>query len=473
VPVDDREHKRILALIKPLQAFAIEFLNDGPPAERVEAMLPAIRGLEGEMPATRKLHPELAQQAIIALLQGADTALRSDTYIWDSETVDYFKAVLLPFVADPPPAGEENLKARARIEAAKGVMSVARINAARAEELRPTILELRDDPEDEIRHELMNRLLFLFKTAPALMWHLLDGLAESETKGRVLAAGVGSMRRIASIDAARISSLAERIFLRLPAADKDTEEARLGCSDIFAGLAVYQEDATSLKMLDQMIAAPVNHGRELAHIVFALGAYLHEEKKEVSSGAFALLRRILDAYIAAKNALDVRFAAAPEKWQAADRELYGNVLRGIDEIATRIHLTSGAFNHGNADLPPPSAAFFEHARPLLEALASMAHPHTAHAVIETLAFFVPLDPMGVLRLIAQSIKASADHNYQYEPLAEDLVVKTVERYLAEFRPLLREDPEGNVALMEILDIFVRVGWPRALQLTYRLSDIYR
>jgi hypothetical protein len=38
---------------------------------------------------------------------------------------------------------------------------------------------------------------------------------------------------------------------------------------------------------------------------------------------------------------------------------------------------------------------------------------------------------------------------------------------------LREHPEGNVALMEILDIFVRVGWPRALQLTYRLGDIYR
>jgi hypothetical protein len=319
----------------------------------------------------------------------------------------------------------------------------------------------------------MNRLLFLFKTAPALMWHLLDGLADNESKGRVLAVAVGSMRRIAGIDAARISSLAEKIFLRLPAADKDTEEARLGCSDIFTGLAIHQKDATSLKVLDQMIAAPVDHNREFGHIIFALGAYLHDEKKEVSSGAFALLRRILDAYIAAKNALDVRFAAAPEKWQAADRELYGEVLKGIDEVATRVRLTSGASNHGNAELPPPSAAFFEHARPLLEALASMAHPHTAHAVIETLSFFVPLDPVGVLRLIAQSVKASADHNYQFEPLAEELVVKTVERYLAEFRPLLREHPEGNVALMEILDIFVRVGWPRALQLTYRLGDIYR
>jgi len=474
VPVNDSEHKRIFSLIKPLQAFALEFLNDGPSAERVETMLPAIRGLEGEMPAIRILHPELARQAIIALLQGADTVLRSDTYIWNTETVDYFKAVLLPFVADPRPAGDEDLNTRApRREAAKGIMSLARINAAVAEELRPTILKLGSDPDDEIRHELMNRLLFLFKTAPALMWQLLDGLAENETRGSVLRLGVASMQRIAGIDAARISALAEKIVLKLPAADKGTEDARFGCSDIFAGLAIHQADATSLKMLDQMIAALADHGREFSHIIFALGGYLHDEKKEVSKAAFALLRRILDAHIAAKNALDASFAVAPEKWQGADRELYGKVLKGIDEVATRIQLTSGARNHGNAELPPPSAAFFEHARPLLESLASMAHPHTAHAVIETLAFFVPLDPMGVLRLIAQSIKTSAADNYQFEPLAEDLVVKTVERYLAEFRPLLREHPEGNFALMEILDIFVRVGWPRALQLTYRLGDIYR
>ncbi|MGC4052861.1 MAG: hypothetical protein QM757_26335 [Paludibaculum sp.] len=472
VPVDDSEHKRILSLIKPLQGFAVKFLNDGPSAECVEGMLPAIRVLESEMPAIRKLHPELAQRAALALLEAADTALRSDSYIWESEATSLFEAMLVSFVADGRPARDRKESA-VRRAAAKGIIGLARINATLAEELRPTILELREDPDDEIRYELMNRLLFLFETAPALMWQLLDGLAETETKGSVLRAGVASMQRIAGIDAARISTLAERIFLRLPAADEDTKEIRLGCCSIFAGLAVHQEDATSLKVLDGMIPAPFEHSHELMHITFALGDCLNDEKKEVRGATFALFRRILNSSIEAKNALDARFAIAPERWGVADRELYGEVLQVIDEVATRVHLTSGAFNPGNTEMPPPSAVFFEHAKPLLVALASMAHPHTAHVVIETLAFFVPLDPIGILRLIAQSVKSSAAHNYQFEPLAEDLVVKTVERYLAEFRPLLREHSEGNVALMEILDIFVRVGWPRAHQLTYRLGDIYR
>ena len=48
----------------------------------------------------------------------------------------------------------------------------------------------------------------------------------------------------------------------------------------------------------------------------------------------------------------------------------------------------------------------------------------------------------------------------------------VERYIAEYRPLLQEDQECRVALMEMLDVFVRVGWPNARQLTYRLDDIF-
>jgi len=45
VPVDDPEHERTLSLVKPLQAFTIEFANDGPPPDRVKIILQAIRTL--------------------------------------------------------------------------------------------------------------------------------------------------------------------------------------------------------------------------------------------------------------------------------------------------------------------------------------------------------------------------------------------------------------------------------------------
>jgi len=45
VPVDDPEHERTLSLVKPLQAFTIEFTNDGPPPDQVKIILPAICAL--------------------------------------------------------------------------------------------------------------------------------------------------------------------------------------------------------------------------------------------------------------------------------------------------------------------------------------------------------------------------------------------------------------------------------------------
>jgi hypothetical protein len=70
----------------------------------------------------------------------------------------------------------------------------------------------------------------------------------------------------------------------------------------------------------------------------------------------------------------------------------------------------------------------------------MQHPHTAHSVIETLVYFAPVDPVGILLLIGEVVKASSAQGYHYE---------------------------------QLLDVFVRVGWPRAHQLTYRLNEIYR
>jgi hypothetical protein len=52
-------------------------------------------------------------------------------------------------------------------------------------------------------------------------------------------------------------------------------------------------------------------------------------------------------------------------------------------------------------------------------------------------------------------------------------VKLVERYLAEHRALFREDAACRQALLEMLDIFVKAGWPAARQLTYRLDEVFR
>ena len=60
-----------------------------------------------------------------------------------------------------------------------------------------------------------------------------------------------------------------------------------------------------------------------------------------------------------------------------------------------------------------------------------------------------------------------------ESLAVSLIVRLVERYLGEYRPLLSAKVECQQTLLDILNIFVEAGWPQARQLTYRIDEIFR
>jgi len=87
--------------------------------------------------------------------------------------------------------------------------------------------------------------------------------------------------------------------------------------------------------------------------------------------------------------------------------------------------------------------------------------------------FISFDPIGVFLRIGRVVQGGKKDSYQYESLAVDLMVRLVERYLAEHRALLRENGECRQTLLEILDTFVQAGWRSARRLTYRLEEIFR
>jgi hypothetical protein len=75
--------------------------------------------------------------------------------------------------------------------------------------------------------------------------------------------------------------------------------------------------------------------------------------------------------------------------------------------------------------------------------------------------------------IGRIVRSGQRGGFQYESLAADIIVKIVERYLAEYRQLLKDDGECRQILIEVLDAFVQAGWPSARRLTYRLEEIFR
>ncbi|MGA7236261.1 MAG: hypothetical protein WBY44_11310 [Bryobacteraceae bacterium] len=99
-------------------------------------------------------------------------------------------------------------------------------------------------------------------------------------------------------------------------------------------------------------------------------------------------------------------------------------------------------------------------------------PPTAHHLIEALKFVLDYDPHGVLENAAAVCKAASDRGYQFDQLAIAETIKLAERVLADYRDALQVKGTAT-ALGEILDSFVKAGWPEAVRLVFRVNEAVR
>jgi hypothetical protein len=150
----------------------------------------------------------------------------------------------------------------------------------------------------------------------------------------------------------------------------------------------------------------------------------------------------------------------------------------IDTVAHQIYFASGAFDlQQNRPEEAPDIEqrkrFLKEAEPIFDQLANTHLTNVAYNLAATLESLMEFDPPSIfLRLRNVIIEAQSD-GLQFESLAVDVVVRTVKSFLAEYRSVLRERGDCRLALVQILDVFVKVGWPTAQQLTYSLEEIFR
>jgi hypothetical protein len=162
-------------------------------------------------------------------------------------------------------------------------------------------------------------------------------------------------------------------------------------------------------------------------------------------------------------------------WPSGTQETVRSMFRILDEVTMRLYFVSGMHRDGVSPPMKPSdeqIRLYREALPLLERLSSVIVASVAHHLIQTLEAFVSVDPMKIFALIARSVRSSEQGGYGLEPMAADLVVRIVERYLADHRNVFAI-PERLQDLMDCLDVFVRAGWPTAQSLTFRLGEIWR
>ena len=164
-----------------------------------------------------------------------------------------------------------------------------------------------------------------------------------------------------------------------------------------------------------------------------------------------------------------------------------HALLVLDKIIQRIYfvLQPKSFGRNRTfELPigeDNKTAFYFAVKPILEDIINVSATitengliigHTAHYFIQTLNGALSIDPRDILAMVAQITRYSMQGGYTFDSLAVQEVVNLTEKLFADHRDLLLETDSFNNVLA-LLDIYINSGWINALELLWKLDEIFR
>jgi len=502
VPVEAEPNRKIRELERPVKEFLNKYLNSVPKEEEAKALLPALQALHDALfcADAEGIHPKQRGYAWRSLAAACNRITQIGGLSCKDPVGAFVKTILreASLHAEPIPDSrydpqfEEHpswVSPRPRTEAAEGLTLLARNSLCATPDVLEALEHLSNDPVPAVRFQVATSLNGLYKTAREMMWRIIERMCRDEPSRGVLQGLLsGPLSRLAAVEPDRVAHLAKIIFDRV-SEGTGSKQVREFCASIFTDLFIWRNLALCEKIIMNIVGNPTTNPDEVNHILMRLREalthgkdYAQDPKKDaIRRRAWDLIKHVLHSACDGLRQIEVCHTGIQfSDWPPQEQESAGSLARLIDHVGSEVYFGSGAYDskrqgqtEGARPITPESEKFYLESGSILDELADVGLPSVAHHLLETLEFFIPVDPCGVFLRIGRVVRGGQQRGYQYESLAADLIVKLVERYLAEYRPLLRQKEECRKTLIEILDIFVKAGWPSAHRLTYRLEEIFR
>jgi hypothetical protein len=505
VSLDEEQNRRLYELWQPAKTFAATYGNDKPAKEEVLAIIPQLRALFTFLSQDENEQIQQSQRdmAWLYLADACSSIAKLEDWSIGDEHIEFVRTVLLACASYPDPVAmdeDDNFfdehpswSPAARIEAAAGLTELARHKECVNDEVLTKIETLiLHDPVTAVRFQAAPRIVNLYYTAPELMWRILEVISNNETRNGILKFLIpGPLRSLAAYHPDEIVKISKRIFERVGEDTESAKDVRGKCASIFLGLYLWQNHEASGQLVRRIVDNPNDYNPEAHKLAFDLRDSLNvgldelsnEQKEKVRKKAFRLIEDLLSASRAETDVVEARNRNIQfDSWSEQDQRLGRNLAHLADSIGNQIYFASGAYansqiERNNEDQIPMNSearkSFFNESKKSLGLLSAFGYASLTHHLLQTLEFFIPYDPKYVFVLVAKVVNSGMQSGYQYESMAADLVVKMVERFIAEFRFIFQDDEECRRLLIDVLDIFVTAGWASARQLTYRLEDIFR
>lgn len=494
VDMDSAESRQLDALVVPVREFADQHLNGKPTLDDTHAITPALIALRDFL-AESGAHQLHQSSAWTHLAKAASEISRQSQLDCNDNTRAVVLTILLAAAERPDPTPHEDDAARfdraeswggdtSRADAVEGLIRLASRADCNDVGATETIERLAADPSAVVRYHAARPIAILANGHPDLAWKLIDQLATDDSLV-VREAVLCSISYLWGKDKARVDATTKAIYDNAGDQEKSLK-VRITALKMLSQSYVVAGDEGAQSVLNECIARLPEDGGAARALIFPLrdimtAGAVDGSEPDVDARrlrAIGLIDQLLTAALVAQDAIEQQEPRRMDEWAEERMQQWKANAQLIDTINMEFFFASGA--HRDQNTPEsehiPTLAqerFYAEAGALAERLASVGHPRVAHHLLETLEFFIDVDPRGVFLRIAATIHGGQKWQYEYDNLAGDLFVRIVERYLAEYRSLLQQDAECSTALVDILDIFVRAGWLSARRLTYGLDEIYR
>ncbi len=413
--------------------------------------------------------PEVQKVSWRVLSKASEIIIRSSEEN-DSEKVEVCRDVLCDSRTDES-------------SAARGLMFILGKDESTLRAVLDRITALAKCSEKYARFEVANNLRLLIGYDPELMWSLAEDFSQKEEEEEVLDALIqGSLFPLARDNTERVFNLLSRILQKIGGGANEGPCLET-CIELLLFLSVWMDHEKAGKELDIIVENPLQFVNAIIPLTDILCGHMDNLWKTRESPPIknkivfrlnGISEKVANQAIEMKHALGDKpeHEISPNK-----RDQISQIYNAANNIALRLFYASGIHdNRGNGPFSfsnQKSKLILDDIKSIAEMLLPLGHPSIAHHFIQILDSISNADPVGVFDLFSRLVLAAAEGGYPYESMAMDQVVEVVEHYLSEYRDVIIVKAHVRTQLSDILDLFIRAGWPEATTLIYRLDEIYR
>jgi hypothetical protein len=494
VDVEKEENKEFIECRKALDNFHKQWSDDSPGGDALkrEMLKKAKRAyalVQGDGGAAKELVEELWDK----LTPIANTISRGPISP-DSEEFRFSREVLLKASEHERPV-YENLSDKEfdhpwwspapRIDAAEGLCRLAALEEDR--DVLSAIEKLAGDNVPAVRFNIAGGLGRLYPQNKDFLWNLFADFAHREKNNNILnalALTLGDMVKHEESKTVELLAIITRNFLanRKPPYDK--------FQGIIVNLVVQfylKKNPWAIETTDRIFENPGDYLFIFKSFLFEISKYINVGMVKDSDGIFdralASIEKMMDSVIQAIQTYRLIPGSQLDEGQKSRLEdLYEVYNDVVSDLYYNTDFSLNEQDKKNNLSDKELEEYYFKIKPLLEKLLFypagedkvFIHPATAHNFTQLLNNVLEFDPQDVLHMAAQVALASKPYGYNRVYLAIKEVVKTVETILADHRDKVRDPASPSLEdLQKLLDIFTEVGWPEAIQLTWRLDEIFR